>query len=66
MVNNRKEFFRVSLEEIEEEAKKVMPEVEFYSTVESREYRETLAVLKSKEDQVDKLEKQLDKFPDSI
>jgi hypothetical protein len=66
MVNNRKEFFSVSLEEIEEEAKKVIPQVEFYNTVESREYRETLAVLKSKEDQVDKLEKKLDKFPDSI
>jgi len=66
MVNNRKEFFRVSLEEIEEEAKKVMPEVEFFSTVESREYRETLALLRSKEEQVENLNKQEDKFPDSI
>ena len=66
MVNNRKEFFRVSLDAIEEEALKVMPDVEFYKTTESREYRETLSLLQSKEEKVAALEQQEDKFPDSI
>ena len=66
MVNNRKEFFRVSLDAIEEAALKVMPDVEFYKTTESREYRETLSLLQSKEEKVAALEQQEDKFPDSI
>jgi hypothetical protein len=66
MVNNRKEFFRVSLDAIEEAALKVMPDVEFYKTTESREYRETLSLLQSKEEKVAALKQQEDKFPDSI
>jgi len=66
MVNNRKEYFRVSLEEIEKETLKVMPDAEFYKTTESREYRETLALLQSKEEQIDALKQHEDKFPDSI
>ena len=66
MVNNRKEYFRVSLEEIEKETLKVMPDAEFYKTTESREYRETLALLQSKEEQIDTLKQHEDKFPDSI
>lgn len=43
LVNYRKEFFRISLDEIEVEAKKVDPEVEFIKTIEAREFNESKA-----------------------
>jgi hypothetical protein len=42
-VNDRKEFFKVTLEEIELAAKSLGHEVEFMKIVEARDYRETLA-----------------------
>ena len=37
LVNRRKEFYKVTLDEIEKEAKKINPNVEFYYTAESQE-----------------------------
>lgn len=45
LVNNRKEFFKVSLSEIQEEVAKISPEAEFIETAEARQYRESLAIL---------------------
>lgn len=46
-VNRRKEFFQVSLEEIEEFVKEhANAEIEFTKVAEAREYRETMTVLK--------------------
>jgi len=66
LVNRRKEFFKITLEDIEKEAKKINSEVEFYYTTESKEYKQTLALLKTKEEQLEELKEQKSKFPDSI
>lgn len=44
LVNNRKEFFNVTLDEISAEVKKVSPDAEFIETAEARQYRESLAI----------------------
>jgi len=66
LVNRRKEFFRVTLEEIEEEVYKIEPESEFIKTTESREFRETLALLNAKKDELEKTELVEDKFPETL
>ncbi|MNE06836.1 hypothetical protein D3C80_994360 [compost metagenome] len=45
MLNYRKEFFKVTLEEIEEKVKESGLEIEFIKLPEAMEYRETLAIL---------------------
>lgn len=45
LVNNRKEFFRVSLDAIKVELDKIAPGVDIVTGVEAQEYYETLAVL---------------------
>ncbi len=49
LVNNRKEFFNVSLENIEEGVHKVFPDSEFVVTAEAREYRESEAIRRQRE-----------------
>jgi len=44
MVNNRKEFFRVSLEAIRNEVRKSFPEAAFLEAPEAQEYSETIAM----------------------
>jgi len=66
LVNRRKEFFRVTLEEIEEEVYKIEPESEFIKTTESREFRETVALLNAKKDELEKTELVEDKFPETL
>ena len=64
LVNNRKEFFRVSLEEIETIVHKNHADIEFIKTVEAREYRETLSI-REKEELAQKENLTIDeKFPD--
>jgi hypothetical protein len=41
--NMRKEFFRVSIEEVEEAVRRLAPNAEFFRDIEAQEYRETLA-----------------------
>jgi len=41
--NMRKEFFRVSLEEVEEAVKRLAPDAEFHKDIEAQEFNETLA-----------------------
>ncbi len=49
LVNNRKEFFNISLENIEEEVHKVFPDSEFVVTSEAREFRESEAIRSQRE-----------------
>ena len=58
--NERKEFFRVSLEDIETEIRKVDPDADFSTGIEAQEYHETLEVIKA-ENQT--LEEVSDAFP---
>lgn len=44
LVNTRKEFFSVSLDEIQTEAQKITPDAEFVLTAEARDYHETLSI----------------------
>jgi hypothetical protein len=64
-VNMRKEFFRVSLEEVEKFAKQHRAEIEFTKLAEAREFRETLARLKpTTSDKCEEIEEE--KFPDTL
>ncbi|MFZ6774477.1 DUF4041 domain-containing protein [Undibacterium sp. SXout7W] len=51
LVNNRKEFFRTSLESIEKAVKENCENVEFYSVSEARDYRESVAILAQRSEQ---------------
>jgi len=69
MLNYRKEFFRVSLNEIEEQIKKNNIDVEFIKFAEAIEYRETLAILErlnSKEKVKSFEDKIYEEFPKSL
>jgi len=44
LVNTRKEFFRVGLDEVRDEVLKSFPDAEFLEVREAKEYRETLAI----------------------
>jgi hypothetical protein len=50
LVNTRKEFFNISLEEIEQEVKKVSQDIEFIRTIEAKDYRESQAIRIQRED----------------
>ena len=64
LVNRRKEYFRVELEEIEREVKKMDDSVEFIKISEAIEYNQTLAILN---EQLKIESKDLNsQFPDSI
>ena len=43
MANMRKEFFRVSLDEVEEAVKRLAPDAEFHKDIEAQDFHETLA-----------------------
>jgi len=66
LANSRKEYFEVSLNEIKEAVLKINSDVDFISTVESREYLETLSIKAKKENKIEELAKELSEFPDSI
>ncbi|ETI58166.1 DUF4041 domain-containing protein [Marinomonas profundimaris] len=49
LVNSRKEFFNVSLIDIESEVKNISPEAEFIETAEARDFRESLNIISQRE-----------------
>lgn len=61
MVNNRKEFFRITLDELEIELAEIDPEIEIVRTPEAREYKETQAIINKKEETV-----KIPELPDEI
>lgn len=67
-VNYRKEYFRVSLDEIEQVIKeKYEKEVDFFRIPEAQEYRETQSIIKKKENkQPDAHEEAEVKYPESL
>ena len=63
---SRKEFFNVSLEEIEIIVKEHKGEIEFTKIAEAKEYRETLAIIKEREKK-NTIEEEVEKeFPKSL
>ena len=63
MVNRRKEFFQVSLDEIESIVLQNHGEIEFTKLAEARQYRETLALRESLRKSVEEKE---EAFPAEI
>lgn len=61
MVNNRKEFFRVPLKEIEERLKAAMPDIEILEIAEAQDYHKTLLI----QNKVDEQEQQV-RLPETI
>lgn len=69
MLNYRKEFFKVTLDEIEQKTKEIGLETEFSRLPEAMEYRETLAILEKLNSTVEhKTLEQIiaDEFPSSL
>jgi Domain of unknown function (DUF4041)/Meiotically up-regulated gene 113 len=65
LVNPRKEFFRITLEEIEKCTRDYGLKAEITKLAEAKQYRETLAIIESRK--VKKIEREkADVFPDSI
>jgi hypothetical protein len=50
LVNTRKEFFHVTLDEIKNEALNLAPEAEFVFTAEARDYHESQSILEQRKD----------------
>ena len=66
MVNSRKEFFNVSLAEIESTVINNHGEIEFTQLAEAREYRETVALKNADSERKTVAKKVADKFPASL
>lgn len=64
-VNDRREFFRVDLEEIEKVAHENNADVEFIKIPEAKEYRETLSIKAAKEAKTEE-ENQTEAIPEAI
>lgn len=66
-VNNRKEYFRVTLNEIENVIKdKYKKEVEFIKIPEAQEFRETRSIIKQLEKDKEQIKTKIEKYPDSL
>lgn len=65
LVNNRKEYFKATLDEIEKAIKEFAPDAEFIKIPEAREYRET-KILISKNNQESIYDNSIFIYPDSI
>ena len=65
LVNSRKEFFNITLLEIEDEVKKISPNIEFIQTIEARDYKESIAIREkdNNSNSIDKLQKE---FPTEL
>ena len=66
MMNTRKEFFRVALDQIEKAVKARNSEIEFTKVAEAREYRETVALLDAQENIKPLHETIEEKFPSAL
>jgi len=66
LVNTRKEYFKLNLDEIKEAVLEIDAEADFISTAESREYKETKALILQAENRLEELKMSEEKFPESI
>ena len=65
-INDRREFFRVKLSEIEKIAKKYGADVEFIKTAKAEQYRETLAIEENMKKQFQNESEKIDEFQQEI
>jgi len=65
LVNTRKEFFRVSLSDIEKEVRKISPDAEFIETAEARDYRESQSII-AKRNTLKSVIDNVEAFPETI
>ncbi|MDO5706064.1 MAG: DUF4041 domain-containing protein [Paracoccus sp. (in: a-proteobacteria)] len=63
-INHRKEFFRVTLEDVRAAVEKLAPDATFFDDIEAQEYHETLALRSAS--LADAQSKQENEFPDNI
>lgn len=61
LVNNRKEFFRISLQELQDELLMISPDTELLKKIEAREYKETQAIIRKKDEVI-----KVSELPDEI
>ena len=66
LANSRKEYFNVSLEEIKDAVLSIDQSVDFISTAESREYRETKNILEKMNKKIQNAKLSDESFPDNI
>jgi len=66
LVNRRKEYFNLEVAEIKECVLSIDPNIDFISTVESREFRETKALIAQVQGELDSMIQKDEKFPESI
>ena len=67
-VNYRKEYFKVTLDEIEQVIlNKFEKEVDFIKDCEAQQYRETKSIIKQlQQSKIEQIEKEVEKYPDSL
>lgn len=65
LVNTRKEFFRVTLADIENEVRKISPDAEFIETAEARDYRESKSIV-AQRDKKKTASDVVEAFPEAI
>ncbi|MCK5424967.1 MAG: DUF4041 domain-containing protein [Emcibacter sp.] len=65
LVNTRKEFFKIALDDIVEEVRKVSPEAEFIKSAEARHFTETLSILEHREKLADR-QNAINQYPESL
>ena len=65
-VNNRKEFFRVGLDEVANVIKEFDPDANFVMEREAREYQETLALREQQSEEAETIKEKEMFFPDSL
>ncbi len=66
LVNTRKEFFRVSLEDIESAVNGNHGKIQFTKLAEARDYRETLSMIEQKRQAAEKKLNEAERFPESL
>ena len=66
MINNRKEFFKTTLDEIENLVKEKHGNIEFTKIAEAKEYRETLTLIEGENAKKSIEEKVEAKFPSTL
>lgn len=66
LINDRKEFFAVTLEEIEHEVRKMGHHIEFTKIAEAREFRETLAMKQKQSESKPVIPPASELFPESL
>ena len=65
LVNLRREFFNVTLDEVKKMVLKLSPSIEFIETIEAKEYRESMAIRQQLKEKIKK-QAQENKFPKAI